>query len=96
MASQLEVAGRQTEEVVWRMPMGPSYDRMLKSHIADMKNIGGPYGGAITAACFLARFVERTPWAHLDIAGKAWSDKATATVPKGGNRLWCALIEPID
>ena len=75
LASQLEVAGRQTDEGVWRMPMGPSYDRMLKSHIADMKNIGGPYGGAITAACFLARFVESTPWAHLDIAGKAWSDK---------------------
>ena len=92
LASQLEVAGRQTEEVVWRMPMGPSYDRMLKSHIADMKNIGGPYGGAITAACFLARFVERTPWAHLDIAGKAWSDKSTATVPKGGTGYGVRLL----
>ena len=74
------------------MPMGPSYDRMLKSHIADMKNIGGPYGGAITAACFLARFVERTPWAHLDIAGKAWADAATATVPKGGTGYGVRLL----
>ncbi|MDC3234927.1 leucyl aminopeptidase [Candidatus Puniceispirillum sp.] len=92
LASQLEDAGRQTEEGVWRMPMGPAYDRMLKSHIADMKNIGGPYGGAITAACFLARFVERTPWAHLDIAGKAWSDTATATVPKGGTGYGVRLL----
>ncbi len=92
LASQLEDAGRRTEEGVWRMPMGPSYDLMLKSHIADMKNIGGPYGGAITAACFLARFVESTPWAHLDIAGKAWSDKATATVPKGGTGYGVRLL----
>jgi leucyl aminopeptidase len=92
LASQLEAAGRQTEEGVWRMPMGPSYDRMLKSHIADMKNIGGPYGGAITAACFLARFVENTPWAHLDIAGKAWSDSAADTIPKGGTGYGVRLL----
>jgi leucyl aminopeptidase len=92
LANQLEAAGRKTEEEVWRMPMGSSYDRMLKSHIADMKNIGGPYGGAITAACFLARFVERTPWAHLDIAGKAWSDSTTDTVPKGGTGYGVRLL----
>ncbi len=92
LASQLEAAGQDTAEGVWRMPMGPSYDRMLKSHIADMKNIGGPYGGAITAACFLARFVEKTPWAHLDIAGKAWSDAATSTVPKGGTGYGVRLL----
>ena len=57
-----------------------------------MKNIGGPYGGAITAACFLARFVEQTPWAHLDIAGKAWSDAATAIVPKGGTGYGVRLL----
>jgi leucyl aminopeptidase len=55
--------------------MGPAYDKALKSKIADMKNIGGPYGGSITAAQFLQRFVEKgTPWAHLDIAGVAWQD----------------------
>ena len=84
LATQLTAAGRVTAEPLWRMPMGESYDKMLKSHIADMKNIGGPYGGSITAACFLERFVMNTPWAHLDIAGKAWSDKSTPTVPKGG------------
>ncbi len=92
LASQLEAAGQKTEEGVWRMPLGPSYDRMLKSHIADMKNIGGPYGGAITAACFLARFVKSTPWAHLDIAGKAWSDSASDTVPKGGTGYGVRLL----
>lgn len=95
LATQLETAGRQTKEYVWRMPMGPSYDRMIKSHIADMKNIGGPYGGAITAACFLARFVENTPWAHLDIAGKAWSDLATDTVPKGGTGYGVRLLNQL-
>jgi len=92
LVSQLVSAGEATGERLWQMPMGPAYDRMLKSHIADMKNIGGPYGGAITAACFLARFVEATPWAHLDIAGKAWSDSSTATVPKGGTGYGVRLL----
>jgi leucyl aminopeptidase len=92
LAKQLVAAGEATNEGLWQMPMGPAYDRMLKSHIADMKNIGGPYGGAITAACFLARFVEKTPWAHLDIAGKAWSDAATAIVPKGGTGYGVRLL----
>ena len=60
-----------------------------------MKNIGGPYGGAITAACFLANFVSDTPWAHLDIAGKAWADKATATVPKGGTGYGVRLLNQL-
>ena len=76
------------------MPMGPSYDRMLKSHIADMKNIGGTYGGAITA-CFLARFVENTPWAHLDIAGKARSDTRNRYCAKRWNRFWCSFVKPV-
>jgi leucyl aminopeptidase len=92
LAAQLTQAGMATEEKLWRMPMGKAYDKMLKSHIADMKNIGGPYGGSITAACFLERFVFKTPWAHLDIAGKAWSDKATATVPKGGTGFGVRLL----
>ena len=77
------------------MPMGNSYHKLLKSHIADVKNIGGPYGGAITAACFLANFVENTPWAHLDIAGKAWSDRASATVPKGGTGYGVRLLNKL-
>jgi leucyl aminopeptidase len=92
LARQLAKAGKSTSEPLWRMPMGSNYDKMLKSHIADVKNIGGPYGGAITAACFLARFVNNVPWAHLDIAGKAWSDAATPTVPKGGTGFGVRLL----
>jgi len=92
LAALLSAAGERTEEKLWQMPMGEAYDKMLKSHIADMKNIGGPYGGSITAACFLERFVEKTPWAHLDIAGKAWSDKSTPTVPKGGTGFGVRLL----
>ena len=78
------------------MPMGKAYDNMLKSHIADMKNIGGPYGGSITAACFIERFIENgMPWVHLDIAGKAWSDKDRPTVPKGGTGYGVRLLNQL-
>ena len=103
LSDQLSMAGKATLEPVWRMPLGKAYHQQLKSHIADMKNIGGPAGGSITAACFLERFVTDTPWAHLDIAGKAWADKATKTVPKGGTgfgvRLLSRLVDdwhPVD
>ena len=92
LCAQLSAAGTSTKEPVWRLPMGKPYHQQLKSHIADMKNIGGPAGGAITAACFLERFVAGTPWAHLDIAGKAWSDKSTPTVPKGGTGYGVRLL----
>ena len=92
LAEQLSAAGTATLEPVWRMPLGKAYHQQLKSHIADMKNIGGPAGGSITAACFLERFVEGTPWAHLDIAGKAWADKSTTTVPKGGSGYGVRLL----
>ena len=92
LCEQLSRAGAATLEPVWRMPLGKPYHQQLKSHIADMKNIGGPAGGSITAACFLERFVTETPWAHLDIAGKAWADKATKTVPKGGTGYGVRLL----
>ena len=92
LGEQLSAAGSATLEPVWRMPLGKAYHQQLKSHVADMKNIGGPAGGSITAACFLERFIIDTPWAHLDIAGKAWSDKSTATVPKGGTGYGVRLL----
>ena len=92
LSNALMAAGLETGEKSWRMPMGKEYDDLLKSHIADMKNIGGRWGGSITAACFLERFVEGVPWAHLDIAGMAWSDKATPTVPKGGTGFGVRLL----
>ena len=71
LAERLGKAGESTGERVWRMPLGPEYDKMIDSKFADMKNTGGRWGGAITAAQLLARFVGKTPWAHLDIAGTA-------------------------
>jgi leucyl aminopeptidase len=71
LAGRLTEAGQLTQEKVWRMPLGPEYDKLIDSKNADMKNIGGRYGGSITAAQFLQRFVKETPWAHLDIAGTA-------------------------
>ena len=92
LSAELTAAGLDAGEKLWRMPMGKEYDDLLNSHIADMKNIGGRWGGSITAACFLERFVEGVPWAHLDIAGMAWSDKATPTVPKGGTGYGVRLL----
>ena len=75
LADRLAEAGRYTGERVWRLPLDPAYDKMIRSKIADVKNIGGANSGAITAAQFLKRFVEDgTVWAHLDIAGVAWQD----------------------
>ncbi len=71
-------------EGAWRMPMGEAYDAKLKSRVADMMNVGGRDGGAITAAQFLARFVKaETPWIHLDIAGTALLKSDSALAPKG-------------
>jgi leucyl aminopeptidase len=71
LCDRLTKAGLATGERVWRMPLGPEYDKMIDSKFADMKNTGGRWGGSITAAQLLARFVGKTPWAHLDIAGTA-------------------------
>jgi leucyl aminopeptidase len=73
LAKHLIEAGSETGERVWRMPLGPEYDKMIDSKFADMKNTGGRQGGSITAAQFLQRFVGKTPWAHLDIAGTGMS-----------------------
>ena len=69
LAARLSVAGAATGETVWRMPLGAAYDKLIDSKFADMKNTGGRNAGAITAAQFLKRFVDDTPWAHLDVAG---------------------------
>jgi len=71
LSGRLIAAGEATGERVWRMPLAPEYDKLIDSKFADMKNTGGRHGGAITAAQLLARFVGKTPWAHLDIAGTA-------------------------
>ncbi len=95
-------AARTEGEGAWRMPMGPGYDERLKSRLADMMNVGGREGGAITAAQFLKRFIkEGQPWVHLDIAGVTLAKSDTATAPKGAtgwgvlalNRLVAQMLE---
>jgi leucyl aminopeptidase len=77
-------AAKAEGEGAWRMPLGPAYDRQLKSQVADMKNVGGRPAGSITAAQFLQRFVKAdTPWIHLDIAGVASRKDDTTLAPKG-------------
>jgi len=93
LAGELLAAGLETGERLWRMPLHDSYDRMLRSDIADMKQIGGRPAGGITAAQFLARFVGTTKWAHLDIAGTAWSSKDAACVPKGATAFGVRLLD---
>ncbi|WP_428376222.1 leucyl aminopeptidase [Lichenicoccus sp.] len=93
LAQQLLEAGLATGEALWRMPMGDGYDKLIRSDIADMKNIGGRPGGSITAAQFLKRFVGPGPWAHLDIAGMAWSSKDAPGVPKGATAFGVRLLD---
>jgi leucyl aminopeptidase len=96
LSKRLVQTGEETGERVWRMPLGPEFDKMIDSKFADMKNTGSRYGGSITAAQFLQRFVDKTPWAHLDIAGTAMgvqpSDINQSWGPGWGVRLLDRLI----
>lgn len=93
LSENLLSAGVTTGEKLWRLPLDDVYDKMIDSPAADMKNIGGRSAGSITAAQFLQRFVNKTPWAHLDIAGVAWSSKEQDTVPKGGTGYGVRLLD---
>lgn len=72
LAEQLLSAGLEASDRGWRLPLWDEYQKQIETPFADMKNIGGMPAGSITAGCFLSRFVEDTPWAHVDIAGSAW------------------------
>ena len=94
LAAKLIAAGEACGEKLWRFPLSSTYDKLIDSPIADMKNIGGRYAGSITAAQFLKRFVENdTPWAHLDIAGTVWADKPGATWDKGATGYGVRLLD---
>jgi leucyl aminopeptidase len=84
LADTLLRCAAQTGEKLWQLPLVKEYKEMIKSSVADMKNIGGSHGGAITAALILQEFVGDTPWAHLDIAGPAFAESDNALCPKGG------------
>ncbi|TCT05180.1 leucyl aminopeptidase [Aquabacter spiritensis] len=93
LAGRLSAAGAATGERVWRMPLGPEYDKMIDSRFADMKNTGGRHGGSITAAQFLQRFVDKTPWAHLDVAGTAMSSPGTDINKSWGSGWGVRLLD---
>ena len=94
LADKLTAAGKASGDKLWRFPLSAAYDKLIDSPIADMKNVGPRYGGSITAAQFLKRFIENdTPWAHLDIAGMAWADKAGATWDKGATGFGVRVLD---
>jgi leucyl aminopeptidase len=93
LAERLTKVGLATGERVWRMPLGPEYDKLIDSQFADMKNTGTRNGGSITAAQFLQRFVDGTPWAHLDIAGTAMGAPKTETNQSWGSGYGVRLLE---
>ena len=93
LADRLVKAGRETGERVWRMPLGPEYDKMIDSKFADMKNTGGRHAGPITAAQLLQRFVEKTPWAHLDIAGTGMGSPQTDINKSWGSGFGVRLLD---
>jgi leucyl aminopeptidase len=94
LAGKLQEAAAESGDKLWRMPLAESFDRLIDSPIADMKNVGPREGGSITAAQFIQRFVENgVKWAHIDMAGKAWSDKAAATYEKGATGYGVRLLD---
>ncbi|GEN99217.1 putative cytosol aminopeptidase [Novosphingobium sediminis] len=94
LAGQLDAAGKASGDKLWRFPIGPAYDKLIDSPIADMKNVGPRYGGSITAAQFIQRFVDKgVAWAHLDIAGTVWVEKPGATHEKGATGFGVRLLD---
>ena len=93
LAGQLQAAGYASGEKLWRMPLGPAYDKIIESRFADIKNSGGRPAGSITAAQFLQRFVNDVPWAHLDIAGVALGSPNTETNTSWSSGFGVALLD---
>lgn len=85
LAARIATSGYATGEKVWRMPLAPEYDKLIDHDVADMKNIGGRHGGAITAAQFIQRFVNNVPWVHLDVAGTAMDSNKSSI-----NQSWAS------
>ena len=93
LVAELRAAGTATGELVWPMPLSKAYDKLIDSRFADMKNTGGRFGGAITAAQFLQRFVRDVPWAHLDVAGTAMDSAKTDINTSWGSGWGVRLLD---
>jgi leucyl aminopeptidase len=93
LAGELAGAGELSGEKVWRMPLAKAYDKLIDSKNADMKNIGGRFGGAITGAQFIQRFVKDTPWVHLDVAGTAFDSPRNDINPSWASGWGVRLLD---
>ncbi len=92
LMAKLKLAGEKTYERVWELPMFEEYEKLIKSDVADVKNVGGRWGGAITAAMFLKKFIGNFKWIHFDIAGTAILEENFPYSPKGGSGVGVRLI----
>jgi leucyl aminopeptidase len=92
LKNKLRDAAEKTGERVWELPLWEDYHELIKSDVADFKNTGGRPGGAITAAAFLSKFIGKSPWVHLDIAGPAWLTKDRSYIPKGATGIGVRLL----
>jgi leucyl aminopeptidase len=95
LADALTMAGKTVGETVWRMPLGEAYDKLIKSDVADMKNIGDGSAGSIVGAQFIGRFTNDRPWAHLDIAGVGYASKDSPTAVKGATGWGVRLLDQL-
>ena len=94
LADNLLAASKASGDILWRMPLPAQYEKHIDSAVADMKNVGPRYGGSITAALFIQRFVNKLPWAHLDIASTAWKPNSTVpTIPSGATGFGVRLLD---
>jgi leucyl aminopeptidase len=96
LAANLLSASDKTGDTLWRMPLPAQYDKLMDSHVADVKNTGGRPGGSITAAMFLKRFTNNSAWAHIDMAGTAWKPGSTVpTIPSGATGFGVRLLDKL-
>jgi leucyl aminopeptidase len=95
LKEKIRKAGELSYERVWELPLWDEYGELIKSDIADLKNVGGRPAGTITAGYFLSRFIEHCPWAHLDIAGTAWEEKGRPYKPKGASGVGVRLLSEL-
>ncbi len=95
LKEKIKKAGELSYERVWELPLWEEYGELIKSDIADMKNVGGRPAGTITAGYFLSRFIEGSPWVHLDIAGTAWEEKGSPYKPKGATGVGVRLLSEL-
>ncbi len=92
LVDKLIASGEGTGETLWQLPLVEDYEEDIKSTVADIRNVGGGYAGTISAALFLRHFVGKTKWAHLDIAGPAFTEKNSHYLPRGGTGFGIRLL----